>query len=218
MNSLENDPHKDQPTIFEGAELSKAKAGMILIHGRGADAQSILTLTTVLADKNFLYAAPQAKNNSWYPFSFLSPIENNEPGITSGLNKINSTFQYLNEKGISSDKIILTGFSQGACLALEYCSRFPQRLGGVIGLSGGLIGPNGIERKISGSLNSTKIFLGCSDIDPHIPVERVHFTEEHLTQIGGAVTKIIYPGMGHTINDDEIKNIKKIMNELSEQD
>lgn len=214
MNELKNDPHKDQPLLFDGAKFSSAKAGMILIHGRGADAESILTLTPVLATDDFLYAAPQAQNNTWYPFSFLTPIADNEPGITSGLNKITATLQYLNENGLPTDKIILLGFSQGACLVLEYCSRFPQKFGGVAGLSGGLIGPDGIDRKITGSLQNTKVFLGCSDVDPHIPVERVHFTEDHLKKSGGDVTKIIYPGMGHTVNDDEIRNVKKIMRGL----
>lgn len=218
MNEVNRDPHKDQPLLFEGAKFGKAKAGMILIHGRGADAESILTLTTVLANNDFLYAAPQAQNNTWYPFSFLTPLADNEPGITSGLNKISSTLFYLNEQGIPTDKIILLGFSQGACLVLEYSSRFPQKFGGVAGLSGGLIGPDGIERKISGSLENTKIFLGCSDVDPHIPIERVHFTEEHLKKLNGDLTKIIYPGMGHTVNDDEIRNVKFLMKEILKHD
>ncbi len=209
------DPHKDKPVIYKGAAVENAKAAMILIHGRGADAESILTLSEVFAEEDFLYAAPQANNNTWYPFSFLAPVDDNEPGITSGLSKINSTLKTLNEKGISSERIILLGFSQGACLVLEYCSRFPQKFGGVVGLSGGLIGPDGIIRiKPGASLNGSSIFLGCSDIDPHIPIERVHFTEKYLEEMGGNVTKKIYPGLGHTINDDEIKIIKVFMNDI----
>lgn len=209
------DPHKDQPVIYKGAAVENAKAAMILIHGRGADAESILTLAEVFAEEYFLYAAPQAKNNTWYPLSFLVPVDDNEPGITSGLSKINSTLIALNEKGIPTERIMLLGFSQGACLVLEYCSRFPQKFGGVVGLSGGLIGPDGIVRdRPIASLNGSKIFLGCSDVDPHIPIERVHFTEKYLQEMGGSVTKKIYRGLGHTINDDEIKNIKVLMNNI----
>lgn len=210
-----NDPHKAQPVIYKGAAAENAKAAMILIHGRGADAESILTLTEVFAEENFLYAAPQAYHNTWYPFSFLAPVDDNEPGITSGLSKINSTLKTLNEKGISTERIMLLGFSQGACLVLEYCSRFPQKFGGVVGLSGGLIGPDGIVRqKTNSNLKGSNIFIGCSDVDPHIPIERVHFTANYLEEISGNVTKKIYRGLGHTINDDEIKNIKVLMNNI----
>ncbi|QQS34893.1 MAG: dienelactone hydrolase family protein [Ignavibacteriales bacterium] len=213
MNTVLTDPHKDQPVLFKG-ESKSPKAGMILIHGRGADAESILTLTDLFDVKDFIYAAPQAFNNTWYPYSFLTPISDNEPGITSGLNKIKTTINSLNEKGIDTGKIFLLGFSQGACLALEYASRYPQKFGGVIGLSGGLIGPDGLERKQNGSLIKTKIFIGCSDIDPHIPLQRVHYTADFLQQAGGEVIKKIYPNLGHTINDDELHHINKIMNEV----
>lgn len=216
MTRIYRDHNYDQPVIFSGAEISKAKAGMIMIHGRGADAENILTLSGVLDVENFVYAAPQAKNNSWYPLSFLAPLQDNEPYITSGLNIITSTLNYLNERRIATERIFLLGFSQGACLVLEYCSRYPRKFGGIVGLSGGLIGPAGLSRKISGSLKRTKIFLGCGDVDTHIPVERVDFTEEYLRRMDGEVIKKIYQGMGHTVNNDEIENVKELMSDLKQ--
>jgi phospholipase/carboxylesterase len=187
---------------------------MILIHGRGADAESILQLVNEFNGSGFAYAAPQAKNNTWYPNSFLFPIESNEPGITSGINKIDSVLKELNKDGIPFERIILLGFSQGACLTLEFAVRNTKKYGGIVGLSGGLIGPDIIVRNYSGSFEKTPVFLGCSDVDPHIPLERVHFTKYTFETLSASVTERIYKNMGHTINKDEINFVNELMNQL----
>lgn len=206
MNSSINiaDPHRDQPVFYYGVKLDDADSVMIMIHGRGATAQSILSLADEFKVNGIAYIAPQAENYTWYPYSFLTPIEKNEPGITSGLNKIDMIVNDLLEKGFSSEQIFLLGFSQGACLSLEYAVRNPKKFGGIFGLSGGVIGPPGTKWNYNGDFNDTKIFLGCSDIDPHIPLERVNETENVFKLMNTNVTKRIYKGMGHTINQDEI--------------
>lgn len=204
-------PHQDQPVFYKGKRLEVADAAMIMIHGRGATAESILALSGEFSTHNVAYLAPQADSNTWYPYSFLSPIEMNEPGITSGIAKIDSLINDLISKGFSTDKIFLLGFSQGACLSLEYVARNPAKFGGVIGLSGGLIGPPGTPRNYSGSFDKTEIFLGCSDVDPHIPIERVDETEKVFLRMNADVTKRIYKGMGHTINQDEINFITSLL-------
>jgi len=204
-------PHQDQPVFYKGKKLEVADAAMIMIHGRGATAQSILALSGEFGTQNVAYLAPQADSNTWYPYSFLSPIEMNEPGITSGLAKIDSLINDLISKGFSTDKIFLLGFSQGACLTLEYVARNPAKFGGVIGLSGGLIGPPGTPRNYRGNFDKTEIFLGCSNVDPHIPIERVDETEKVFLEMNANVTKRIYKGMGHTVNQDEINFITSLL-------
>jgi predicted esterase len=204
-------PHRGQPVFYKGKKLEIADAVMIMIHGRGASAESILTLADEFGIGNVAYIAPQANMNTWYPYSFLSPIEMNEPGITSGLELIDSIVIDLLSKGFSTDRIFLLGFSQGACLSLEYVARNPAGFAGVVGLSGGLIGPSNTPRNYAGSFDNAEIFLGCSDIDPHIPIERVKETEEVFNSMKANVTKRIYKGMGHTINQDEINFIKTMI-------
>lgn len=204
-------PHQDQPIYHKGKKLENADASMIMIHGRGASAESILTIADELGLGNVAYIAPQANMNTWYPYSFLSPIEMNEPGITSGLELIDSIINDLLSKGFSTDRIFLLGFSQGACLSLEYAARNPAKFGGVFGLSGGLIGPPGTPRNYGGSFDNSQIFLGCSDVDPHIPVERVNETENVFRKMNANVTKRIYSGMGHTINMDEIEFVRNLL-------
>jgi predicted esterase len=210
MNMLLNDPHKDQEIIYRG-KTKDAESAMILIHGRGADAESILSITGDLGLKDYLYAAPQAYRNRWYPHSFLSLVGSNEPDLTSGLNVIDSIIKNLNESGISYSEIILLGFSQGACLVLEYAARNAKKFKGVIGLSGGLIGKNIEQSRYSGSFDGGIVFLGCGSIDTHIPEERVHQTADVMFDLKASVTKRIYHGMGHTVNEDEINFIKSIM-------
>ncbi len=213
-----NDPHKDQPMLFEGAPLDKARAAMIMVHGRGANARSILTLVPELAQPDIAYVAPQAANNTWYPYSFLQPIASNEPFLTSALNTLAALVRRLNDAGFPNEKIMLLGFSQGACLASEFLARNAARYGGLFALSGGLIGPDGTPRDYPGSLDGTPVFLGCSDIDPHIPLARVHESTEVLRKLGGNVTKRIYPGMGHIVNQDEIEFVRGVMKTLGTQD
>lgn len=205
------EPHNAHPFVYSGAKLEEAKAVMIMIHGRGSTAQNILSLTDELNVDGIAYIAPQAFNYTWYPYSFLSPVKMNEPGRSSGLSVINSMVNQLNESGFTSDKIFLLGFSQGACLSLEYAARFPKKVAAVFGLSGGLIGDQSELINYPGDLYGTEIFLGCSDIDPHIPLQRINETEQIFLSLNAKVEKRIYKGMGHTVNNDEIDYIKKII-------
>ena len=206
------EPHKNHPVFTSGVPIDASSAAIIMIHGRGATAQSIITLKDELNIDEISYIAPQASNNTWYPNRFIDPIESNEPGISSGLQMIDTIIAHVNSSGIPPEKIILLGFSQGACLALEYAARNPNNYAGVVGLSGGLIGPEGIRFNYQGKFSrSTAVFLGCSDSDFHIPVERVHETAEVFESMGAAVYKEIYENMGHTISKDEIEFIRKMI-------
>jgi phospholipase/carboxylesterase len=203
-------PHGNQKVLFKG-DINSVKSAMILIHGRGSTAESILSLTTEFHDKNYLFAAPQANGNTWYPYSFLAPVKDNEPGITSGLKVISDLIEKLNKSEIEDKEIILLGFSQGACLALEYAARNAKSYKGVIGLSGGLIGEEIEDERYEGSFENCPVFLGCSDIDPHVPLERVNQTETIMQKLNASVTKKIYKNMGHVINEDELNFIHSIL-------
>jgi predicted esterase len=205
------DPHAGQPVLHQGPAPTDARLVAILIHGRGASAEDILTLTQELRPKDVAYLAPQAAGHTWYPYSFLSPIDQNEPGITSGLRMISGLVEQVGRQGVAPERIVLMGFSQGACLALEFAARHAQRYAGIAGLSGGLIGPPGTPRKYSGSFDDTPVFLGCSDIDPHIPLERVKETTAVFRQMGAEVDERIYPRMGHTVNRDELDAVSAIL-------
>jgi predicted esterase len=195
----------------QGPPASKARLAVVLVHGRGGSAHDMLSLATELALKDVLYLAPQAAGKTWYPYSFLAPINQNEPGLSSGLKAINELFTELASEGLSSDRVATLGFSQGACLSLEYVARHARRYAAVIGLSGGLIGPQIALRDYAGSLEQTPVFLGCSDIDPHIPVDRVHETAEVFRRLKGSVDERIYPGMGHTVNPEEIEAVRRLL-------
>ncbi len=208
-----NGPHQGQLLLQQGKPLNEVKAAMILVHGRGATAQSILELATVLPHPEMAYVAPQAQGNTWYPYSFLAPIEN-QPGLDSGLQAVADAVAQVEAAGIPTDKIIIGGFSQGACLASEFVARNARRYGGLLVFSGGLIGPPGTPRNYDGSLDGTPVFIGCSDVDFHIPVERVEETAVTLTNLGAIVNKKIYPNMGHTIIQDEIDEAQKIVKNL----
>ncbi|MCB8943510.1 MAG: dienelactone hydrolase family protein [Ardenticatenaceae bacterium] len=212
---MSNGPHQGQQVYATGKPLAEAKAAMILVHGRGATAPSILELSSVLHHPHMAYLAPQAQGNTWYPYSFLSPISQNEPGITSGLQAIADLVAQIEAADIPTDKIIIGGFSQGACLASEFVVRHPQRYGGLLVFSGGVIGPLGMERHDTGSLEGMPVFMGCSDVDPHIPVERVEETAQVLTQLGAQVNKKIYPHMAHTIIQDEVDEAMKIVKKVA---
>ncbi len=194
-----------------GEPLNRARVAMIMVHGRGASAESILDLAVELHQPGFAYLAPQAAGNTWYPYSFLAPLARNEPGPSSGLAAITNVLAQVAQAGIPLERTMLLGFSQGACLALEFVARNARRYGGVAGLSGGLVGPGGTPRDYSGSLAGTPIFLGCSDVDFHIPKERVQLSAEVLQRLGGNVTMRLYPGMGHTVNQDEIDFVRDMM-------
>lgn len=204
-------PHQGEPVMRAGAARGQAAAAMVMVHGRGATAQSILTLADVLRRPQFTYLAPQASGNSWYPQSFMAPMAANEPGITSGLQAISDVLATLEAEGIPLERTVLLGFSQGGCLASEYMARNARRYGGLAALSGGLIGPAGTVRDYAGTLAGTPVFLGCSDVDFHIPKERVQETAVVLEELGGAVTLRLYRGLGHTVNEDEITQVQAIM-------
>ena len=184
---------------------------MILVHGRGASAASILTLADVFERPQLTYVAPQAAGNTWYPLSFLAPIERNEPYLSGALDALTALLDRLEEAGIPAERTILLGFSQGACLALEFAARNAKRYGGLAGLSGGLIGPDFTPRDYTGSLAGTPVFLGCSDVDRHIPKERVVESGQTLQRLGGEATVRLYPGMGHTVNQDELEHVRSMM-------
>jgi predicted esterase len=207
-------PHQTTQTATYGASLTRAKAAMIMVHGRGATAESMFSLADEFAQPNFHYVAPQAQNHTWYPYSFLQPKENNQPGLNSGLQRIYDLMEDIKSAGIPAEKIILLGFSQGGCLATEFAARHPQKLGGVVGLSGGLIGPDIDPSLYTGSMEQTPVFLGCSNIDPHIPKDRVDETEAVFEKLYAKVTKSIYKGMPHTVNDDEVKMVRGMMADL----
>jgi predicted esterase len=204
-------PHQGQELLTAGKPLDTAQSAMILIHGRGASAYDILELGYYLATPEMAQLAPQAASSTWYPYSFLSPIEQNEPGLSSALQVITDLVAQVEEAGISAQKIIIGGFSQGACLASEFAARNARRYGGLLIFSGGLIGPPGTPRSYEGSLENTPIFIGCSDVDFHIPLQRVEETAAVLAGLSGAVTKKIYPNMGHTIIQDEIDQARDIV-------
>jgi phospholipase/carboxylesterase len=207
-------PHRGQPVLAAGEPLEHARAAMIMLHGRGASAEDILSLAVEVNLPGFAYFAPQAAGYAWYPNSFLAPIASNEPALSSALAVIASLLAQVAEAGIGPERTILLGFSQGACLTLEYVARNAQRYGGVAGLSGGLIGPDGTPRNYPGSLADTPIFLGCSDRDFHIPRERVELSAEVLQKMGGNVTARLYPNMGHTVNRDELRFVSNMMTSL----
>lgn len=200
--------------VRAGAPLASARAAVVLIHGRGATAEGMLPLGGALGAKDVALVAPQAPARSWYPHSFLAPFEQNEPHLSHALDIVSETVDDLARDGLPPDRVLLVGFSQGACLALEYAARNARRYGGVAGLSGGLIGPPGAPRDYVGTLDGTPVFLGCSDVDAHIPEARVHETADALAALGGAVTTRIYPGMAHTIVDDEIARVQRILADI----
>ena len=207
-------PHQGQAVATAGQSLNEAKAAMILIHGRGASAHNILELAQELHHPDFAYLAPQAAGNTWYPYSFLAPIAQNEPGLSSGLQVIADLVAQVEAAGIPADKIVLAGFSQGACLAAEFVARQARPCGGLLAFSGGVIGPPGTSRDDEGNLAGMPVFLGCSDNDPHIPLQRVEETETVFARLGAAVNKQIYPNMGHTIIRDELDQAQTIVNEV----
>lgn len=207
-------PHQGQPLARAGLPLDQAQGAMVCVHGRGATAASILELAGVVAAPGFACLAPQASGNTWYPNRFLAPIASNEPGISSGLQAIDDAIATAAAAGIPLERVVLLGFSQGACLTLEYAARHARRYGAVFGLSGGLIGPDGTPREYTGDFDGTTVFLGCSDIDAHIPLARVHETAAVLERLGASVETRIYPGMDHTVVPDEIKVMRDVLQHL----
>lgn len=203
--------HQDQPVHTGGASLDDAQAGLVLLHGRGASAQGMLRLADDLDVPHIAHLAPQARMRSWYPQSFMAPRDQNEPELASALATIGDVLGRLADAGIGPARTVLLGFSQGACLATTYAAQTPQRYGGIVGLSGGLIGPEGAPFDYEGSLDTTPVFLGCSDQDPYIPQERVAETADVLRALNADVTTRIYEGLGHTTNDDERQHARSLL-------
>jgi predicted esterase len=215
--------------LAAGASLGQAKAAMLLVHGRGASAEDILSLAAELDGGNIYggksrhgessldmaYLAPQAANFTWYPQRFLAPLEQNEPWLTSALKLLGVVIGQIEAAGIPAERTLLVGFSQGACLALEYAARNARRWGGVAALSGGLIGPQVEPGRYPGTFSGTPIFLGCSDVDPHIPAQRVLDSATQLEKMEARVDARLYPGMAHTINDEELGVVRSLAAAIS---
>lgn len=208
---MTSDPHRSQPVLESGHPLTRAGGAVVLVHGRGASAEDILGLSKEFQYPEIAFLAPQAAGNTWYPYSFLAPIEQNEPWLTSALTKLADTVGQITRAGIPREKIVLAGFSQGACLASEFVARHPARYGGLIAFTGGLIGPPGTDFTYSGTLDGTPAFFGAGDPDPHVPWRRVEESASALSALGADVILKRYPGMPHTINRDEIEHAKALI-------
>lgn len=206
-----SDPHAGQPVLSAGVPIARARLVAIMLHGRGATANDILPLSQQFTHRDMACLAPQAAGNTWYPYSFLMPIDRNEPALSSALQLIAGLLESLRAQNVPPEKVALMGFSQGACLSLEFAARHAQRYAAIAAFSGGLIGPPSTPRSYAGSFAGTPVFLGCSDVDPHIPLERVHETADVLTRMGATVDKRIYPKMGHTIIQDEIEAVDALL-------
>ena len=197
-------PHAGQPVETVGCALGEGSAAMILAHGRGAGPRNILELAEALTHTDFTYLAPAAAGSTWYPNSFMADTASNEPGVSSGLAVLDALVERVVGAGIDRERLVLAGFSQGACLTLEYAVRHAGRYGGVLAFSGGLIGPPGTSWPYEGDFGGTPVFFGCSDVDAHVPKSRVEESADVFTRMGAEVEKRIYPGMGHLINEDEL--------------
>jgi predicted esterase len=210
-----DDPHLNQPVRAGGQALTSAKAAVILIHGRGASAEDILSLAEEFDHPEFAYLAPEAAGNTWYPYSFLAPIAQNQPWLNSALGFLGRVIERAVAAGVPRGKVALVGFSQGACLATEFVARNAARYGGLVAFTGGLIGPPGTKFAYSGDLAGTPCFFGAGDPDPHVPWERVQESAAVLSTLGGAVSSRRYPGLPHTINQDEIEQSKRLLSHLA---
>ncbi len=213
MSDATRDPHGDSPVSHVGARVTAARAVVMLAHGRNAAPPNILELAGRLDLPDVAYLAPAASGRTWYPLSFLAPREQNEPALTSALARLHALVHDVTELGVPLSRIVLGGFSQGACLACEYVWQHPARFGGLIAFSGGLIGPPGTTwtPTPAHALDGLPVFLGCSDVDSHVPKARVDESAEVLRGIGADVTLRLYPGMGHLVSDDEIGHARAVI-------
>jgi predicted esterase len=212
----EQDPHAGQPVVAAGRPLGQSAVVVLMIHGRGAGPENILSLVRQLDRPDLTYLAPAAANRTWYPNSFLADLSTNEPWLTSALGAVAAVVERVEQAGVPRSRIVLLGFSQGACLGSEFAVRQGTRLGGVVAFSGGAIGPPGTAWPSSGQMAGTPVFLGCSDRDQHVPESRVNETAGVFERLGARVTTRIYPGMGHVINDDEIRFAQRLVDSVSE--
>ena len=210
-----NDPHRDAAIYYAGRPLGQSPNAMIMLHGRGSNADNILSLAPEFQRPQWTYLAPHAIGNTWYPYPFMTPMQQNEPYLSSALQLIQNLLLRLADVGILPMNTVILGFSQGACLATEFAARHAQLYGGIVGLSGGLIGPPGTPRDYPGAMLGTPVFLGCSDRDAHIPLARVQETTTVFTQMGADVVERIYPGLGHTVNADELANVTALLDRVA---
>ena len=197
-------PHAGQTVERAGAPIESATKAVLAIHGRGGTAADIIALQRAIDVPKVAWLAPDAASHTWYPYSFLQPVEQNQPFLDSALSVVGGLLQHLEDSGLPAERVVLLGFSQGACLASEFVARNPRRYGGLVVFSGGLIGAEIDPERYTGSLAGTPVFGGCSDVDPHIPVERFDVTGQVLADLGGVVDFRVYPGMGHSIGRDEL--------------
>lgn len=204
-------PHDSEPVLSAGRPLGSGRAAMIMVHGRNAGPENILELARLVPHPDFSFLAPAAAGGTWYPLSFMAETARNEPGLSSGLAVILELVRSIEARGVPRRRIILLGFSQGACLSSEFAVRNAARFGGVVALSGGLIGPPGTLWNYPGSFEGTPVFLGCSDVDGHIPKARVDESAAVFSAMGATVTERIYPGMGHQVNEDELEVVREMM-------
>lgn len=208
-------PHAGQPVLTAGPPLGRDGVVAIMVHGRNAGPENILDLAARFGRPNVTYLAPTAANRTWYPNSFLADLASNEPDLSSALAVLAGLVADVTAAGVARDRIVMVGFSQGACLATEFAVRHAAGYGGVVAFSGGAIGPPGTRWDESGRFDGTPMFFGCSDRDAHVPEPRVTESAELCARMGAAVTKRIYPGMGHTINDDEIGWAQNLLDSLA---
>jgi len=209
-----NDPHANQSVVAAGAPLGQGDGVVVLVHGRGAGPRNILDLLPRIDRPSFTYLAPGAAGGTWYPLSFLADIPRNEPFLSSALRALEQLVNEIVARDVTRERICIAGFSQGACLTSEFVARHPARYGGVIAFTGGLIGPPGTPRHYPGSFDGTPIFLGCSDVDAHVPLERVEETASVFRSMGASVDLRVYPGMGHLVNDDEVDAARDILDRI----
>ena len=207
------DPHRDQPIRRRGPDPAHARLVVVCVHGRSATAADILGVADELQLPDVAYVAPEAAGRTWYPHSFLAPLDDNQPWLSSALGVLAGLVESL-QMNSAADRIALLGFSQGACLTLEFAARHPRRYAAVVAFSGGVIGPAGTPREYGGSMDGTPVFLGCSDVDPHIPIERVRESAAVFHRLGALVDERIYPRMGHTINGDEIDAARALLSAM----
>ena len=190
------------------------KPVVVMLHGRNAGPENILDLVPRLARPQFEYVAPPAPNRTWYPYSFMADTDSNEPFLSSALSQVRGVVADLEFQGVRRDRIVILGFSQGACLATEFMIQHASRFGGLIAFSGGAIGPPGTVWNYPGSFDGTPMFFGCSDVDAHVPADRVRESAEVCSRMGADVTVKIYPGMGHLVSDDEIAHAQALLDSL----
>ena len=205
------DPHAGQPVLRSGPRPEDARLVAILLHGRGASAEDILGLANQFSARDIAYVAPQAAGSTWYPNSFLAPIAQNEPWLGSALRIVAGLVEDFTARGIPADRLAVMGFSQGACLTLEFAARHARRYAAIVAFTGGLIGPPGTTRNYTGDFSGTPVFIGSSDIDPHVPLERVQESTTIFRRMNAIVDERIYPGMGHTINADELQAAEALL-------